>query len=275
MVRSQTMRRFLGIIFLPAALAIAPADFTKAETSPGDITVVSVLTMAKELAGSNFSLRIQVAARIEHAGQQNAFATYMADVAREVQRILRPDARNQELIDEAKLAFSRRDSEKAKELMLQCRVVPVDRCGADLLTRRAGLAREIVFQVRFLNWELEAKDFEAAERRLRATDWKDWRTGMIVRVASANIAAGRRSEGMEILRLLGRPESDLYSCILDNGPLGDAAVFRKMACEGKERDALDMALALDKVSARIHALGMIAEGLAGIPGSSFETLRQF
>ena len=269
------MQRLLSIIFISAALVIAPASFANAQADHTDLTVASILTMAKELAGAKLSLKLQVASHIEHTGQEGIFETYMADVHSHARRVMRYDPRNQQLIDEAKTAFYGGEPGRAKELMRQCKWVRFENCGADLLAGRYGLPQEIVFQIRFINWELAAKDFEAAERRLKTTDWMRWRDMMVVRVANANIAAGRRPEGMEILRLLGRSESDLYSCILDNGRLGDAAILRKMACEGKGRDALDVALALDKISSRIHALGMIAEGLAGIPGSSFETLRQF
>jgi hypothetical protein len=263
------MRQILATLCTSVALTFALANAPFAQTDQTDITVVSVLTKAKELAGSNWSRMVQVAVHVEHTGQQPAFEAYLADIHSRIRS--REDAKNRELIDEAERAFLAGEPERAQELMLQCRWVSNDPCGAEFLARRFQFPSDVVFQVRFLNWELKAGAFDAATRRLKTVEWDRLRAGMTLRVASVLIANGRKAEGARILQeYFG---SDLDSCLVENGPIDTAAAFRKMACNGNEADAVALALALQSVSARIHALGMIAEGLAGIPGYSSESLR--
>ena len=262
------MRQSIATLCTAVALTFMSVNAPSAQTDETDITVVSILRRAMELAGSNWARKVQVGTHIENVGQQRAFETYYAELLTRIRA--REDARNRELIDQAERAFLAGEPERAKELMLQCQWVRDDPCGAEFLVGRFSALREMWFQNRFLNWELQAGAFEAATARLKATERNRWKSKMTLRVASAFITAGQKAEGSRLLQeYFG---SDFDSCIVEDGPIRDAAVFRKLACIGRAKDAVALALDLDSVNAQIHALGMIAEGLAGIPGYSSEGL---
>ena len=56
--------------------------------------------------------------------------------------------------------------------------------------------------------------------------------------------------------------------------MGQAAKLRQLACSGQEKAAVEIATALTDIGARASALGIVAEGLAGIPGFSDEKSRR-
>jgi len=223
----------LPIYFLSAALAAAPTAIAGTQPDRADVTVVSVLTLAKELAGSDLFLRSTVAAYVGRTRSEDVFAAYLADVERDARHTMPLDPENKKLIDEARRAFFAREPERAKDLMRQCRWVQFDPCGGDLLAGRYGLPQEIVFQIRFLNWELETGDFDAAEKRLGTTEWSRWRASMIERVAGQFMAVGRRDEGMNILSLLRELGIKLESCLVENGPVATPRLFGNWLARGK------------------------------------------
>src|SRR5215471_13381448 len=80
--RRSQMARLVHVVSFCIALLLAPACF--AQSWPADLTVVSVLTMAKDLAetepakGYRLLLKERVARAIRATGQEAAFHSYLA-----------------------------------------------------------------------------------------------------------------------------------------------------------------------------------------------------
>jgi hypothetical protein len=110
------MARLVHVVSFCIALLLAPACF--AQSWPADLTVVSVQTMAKDLAetepakGSRLLLKERVARAIQATGQEAAFHGYVADVSSDLKRTIPariqndPDwQKNRDLEEEAKGLF--------------------------------------------------------------------------------------------------------------------------------------------------------------------------
>lgn len=235
------MRRFWLTIFLAAGLNPTSADLPHAQTIHGDVTIVSVLTMARNEAEkatteeARIRLRRQVAQAIRNTGQEAAFGRYAADafIASEaLDRAQSPDiagrsaeARNIQRMAEAKRAFLDGDPQKAREILAGCEFVP---------HRYYCLSNEGFLQHVSLNWQLEADDFAAALQRYAGTDWKpDERIEIAARIARAYIRVGQRSAGLAFLRdlrsLPGISPSLLGRQFLRLGALDDAGTLLREA----------------------------------------------
>jgi len=257
----------------------ASAAIADAQNGDGTITVVSVLEMAKTAAEQadrqRVWLMLRVAEAMERTGRTDAFGSYVSDAKRAAEEAAygHLPLRDREILEanraldaEAKRALLSGDPESAKQYLGRCRFVPhYDTCDVG----------GIFFDVRFLFWEAEAGDLAAAVRRLKTrTDWQGLRPAMTLRVARAYVAAGRRSEAVDLLREAHVLASDADFCIVENREMGFAARLRQLACNGQARTAVETAMASLGVSARTVALAVVAEGLAGIPGFSDERLER-
>jgi len=257
----------------------ASAAHADAQSGDGTITVVSVLEMTKTAAEQadrqGVWLMLRVAEAMERTGRTDAFGSYVSDAKRAAEEAAygHLPLRDREIIkanraldDKAKRALLSGDPESAKQYLNRWRFVPhYDTCDVG----------GIFFDIRFLFWEAEAGDLAAAVRRLKTrTDWQGLRPAMTLRVARAYVAAGRRSEAVELLRNAQVLVAGVDSCLVENGELGAAAKLRQLACGGQAGAAVETAMALPGVGARTVALTVVAEGLAGIPGFSDERLER-
>lgn len=264
------MPRLAQVVSFCIALVIAPACF--AQSWPADVTVVSVLITAKELAeiepanGSRLFLRERVARAIRATGQEVAFHSYVADVSSDLNRIPAtiqndPDwQKNRELEADAKRLFLAGDLEGSKRQLRQCRFIPhYDFCYAK---------QDYFLQFQFLNWELEAQNLPAALGRLRDGDWKSLEPATALRVARAYIIAGRQSEIPDLLSEV----NNRFRTAAEQGLIEAGAAIRNLVNAGKVQIAIQTALDRPKLSERVIGLAIIAEGLANLPGLPDERL---
>jgi hypothetical protein len=135
--------------------------------------------------------------------------------------------------------------------------------------------------MKFLGWEIENGALASAMNRLKTAAWPPELWPHVILVAGPFIAAGVHEKIAEIRRLARLSGGEIDSCIVtislaqpssQTRELGSAAKLRRLACRGEIRAALDAALSHANVSLRVSALGIVAEGMAGIPGSSDEML---
>jgi hypothetical protein len=267
------MPRFACIISFWAALILGPASF--AQSSPANITVVSVFTMARELAETEPAplvrtlLRLAVARSINKAGQEAAFGSYVADAFDAIKRAtpasIQRDPnwqKNRELSVEANRLFLAGDEEGAKQRLRQCEFIPHwDFC----------YNSEDFLQIQFLKWELLAGDLPAALHRFRVTDWKFMEPAMALLVAQAHIVAGRQSEIPELLAEVNNRFRDAA----ERGALGTGAALRNLVNADDIATAMQNALSRPTLSERVGGLTIIAEGLAHLPGPPDEDLSRF
>jgi hypothetical protein len=181
------MYRLAHIAFVFAVALLAQLEFAGAQGVPENITVDSVLTMAKEAAESGTTefnrvwLRGRAADAIHALGRDAAFGDYVAKAvqgARQQPYIWRSVAADEEQRlrhEEAKRLFLSGDSEAAKKLL-----------GPSIHSFDTGIRiNEYVLNVIFFHWELESGNLALALRRFRVTDWKGSEPTFAVQVARA------------------------------------------------------------------------------------------
>lgn len=284
------MLRLVSVLSLALGLTLLDSGLAAAQDVPAEITVVSVLTMAKEEAEkgpdeeSRVTLRGKVALSIRNAGQAAAFGNYVADartalLEREAREAQQDEAKtfNLEILARAKQAFLAGDVEQAKEILRQCRTSawPPPRCANGEWPPPSASFHDVLF----IGWDMEEGRLDGAFHRLKATEWFPDLRAMALVAIGPYVVAGDRDRLLEVRRLAEEAGGKFDSCILIPPPsrfgtvpdaLENGAALRKLACDGEARAALDSALSRTNLVLRIGALLIVAEGLAGIPGVSFE-----
>jgi hypothetical protein len=258
---SPVMPRFALLIYLLAASMAVERAAAQVPDRPAEITVLSVLTMAKEAAESTkgewrrAQLKYRVAQSIEATGQVQAFGSYVDDAANRWEMLNQPPAgvdqiildtiaRNREVRAEVKRHLLAGNSELAETVLRRCqRVHNWDMTCED---------RDPFVALRLIAWEAVAGRLDAAMHRLHSSDWRDedWRAIAAMHVARALIATGRRSEGLDVLRIAHPPDHPFDASIVWRMSSGSGADFRKLACEGQVNAALAAALRIDDVARR-------------------------
>jgi hypothetical protein len=257
------MYRLVHIAFVFAAL-LAQLEFAGAQGVPENITVDSVLTMAKEAAESETTevdrvrLRGRAAEAIHGLGRDAAFGDYVAKAVQAARRQpygwCNPAVQEAQRLrhEDAKRLFLSGDTEGAKKLL-----------GRAVQDCDTGYAiNDYVLNGFFLGWELQSGNLPAGLHRFRVTDWKRGKPQMAVPVARAYVLAGRQSEIPDVLANI----SDRFHDAAERGLLADGAAIRNRVIEGGVMAAVDAALRAPSPGKRVNALAIIAEALVGIPG---------
>jgi hypothetical protein len=250
-----------------------------------EITVISVLTMAKDEAEKadtetlRVHLRSYVARSIRRTGSEAAFGNYVSDAlaSSDRDRELRSDEIdkfNFALEQDARRAFLAGDVQQAIRLLGQCRMKwPPPSCSAG----EAWLPGEASLNLRFLAWEIDAGRYAAALARLKAAALPPDIWQIIVTMLGPDVIAGDPERKIEVDRLIRTSGLEISSCVAKASSyfiargrppeeLGSAALLRKMACDGQIQAAIEKAQAETALVLRVKALGVVAEGLAGVPG---------
>jgi hypothetical protein len=258
----------------------------RAQSVPAEITVVSVLTMAKEEAEkapdeeSRMKLRNGVASSLKRTGQQAAFGTYVTDAANAATRHAalkaeqdETDKFNFEILANAKLAFLAGDIEEARYILRQCRPAwPPPYCSP-------AYSRGVYENGLFMLWEIQEGRSTAAWHRLRVAEWPAEMRVNTILFFGLYLAAGDPQKILEVRQLAEKAGGTSDSCIIKVPPrpgirtvhaLGRATEIRKLACNGEARAALNIAFSYSDITLRTHAILNIAEGLAGVPGTSYD-----
>src|SRR5258706_5598007 len=257
------MHRLANLVLVTVTLFLAPAPFGNAQNAPAEITVVSVLTMAKDAAegGSREHrreiLRAEVAEAIKRLGLKAAYENFIEEALTPLWRRTGrwdddPSRR------EAKQLFLSGNPDGAKQLIGR----------AQCLKRKCWFFNELAFNSFFLHWEMEAGNLLAARQRLRANNWAESEPIMAVQVARAFIVAGRQTEIPDILTEI----NDRFQDAAKGGLLADGAALRKVASEGNAPDAIKMTQGEQDTKKRVRGFIIISEALAGIPGLPDERL---
>jgi hypothetical protein len=265
------MYRLAHIAFVFAAALLAQLEFAGAQGVPENITVDSVLTMAKEAAesGTNEVDRIFLRARaadVIHGLERDAvFGDYVAEAVVAARRQpygwCNPAAQEAQRLrhEDAKQLFLSGDTEAAKKLL--GRAVHVCDTGFPINDY-------VLNGLFFLRWELESGNLPAALHRFRVSDWKGGEPQFAVQVARAYILAGRQSEIPDLLSKI----NDRFHYAAERGLLADGAAIRNLVIESDAMAAVNAALRAQSPGKRVNALAIVAEALAGIPGLPDEKL---
>src|SRR6266508_2950967 len=237
----------LSPLISPAALGQTDLSGAGSRHTGGEPSVLSVLTLAKDVveSGRNEAIRLplrnDLAESMRKTGQESAFGDYVVDAlnaweAWDLPRAspLRKAVRtNHAIRAEARRAFLGGDPESARHLLRDCQhvVFIVGYCAST----------DAAINSQFLQWELETGDLPAALGRFRQTD-KGTKAHIheAGRVAEALIKAGRRDEGLEILsELRANP-------LLDKALI--AEIYWRLGAveEGKNLMRLAVRAAIDK-----------------------------
>lgn len=286
------MQRFLAALM--ATSLLAPAGSATSQTIPAEITIISVLAMAKDeiekapVENERLYPRYRLAQTMRKTAHEHHFGSYVADTysAYEQQAILNAqgddiDRMNMEVEINARRAFLAGQVEEAKRILDKCqggrRPPPPCSPGEFFFW-----SNEAFLSLKYLSWELETGDKVAALNRLKTAAWPADFWPMVIVMTGPFIAAGDREKGVEIRRLARLSGGEFDSCVVKFPALGkrpgqvqsngSAAALRKLACDGQAKAALDIALAQKDVVLRSFALGIVAEGLAGIIGYAGEML---
>jgi hypothetical protein len=289
----------LSVIRQVLASASVILTLTTASAGPAqDISIVSVLRMATEEAetapdeAQRARLRAIVTLHIRRAGNEAAFPGHAFDPRAVQGRRERPkadadevDKFNFELEERAERAFLAGDPEGAEQILRACRVAkpfPPPSCSQG----EFPLPREVWRDLKFILWDFTAGRHDAVIRRLRTAAWPAEYWQMVLVMFGPMLAGDNSESRIEIQRLTRLSGVEVESCIVKASSfllysmfggkpptrLEEAAVLRQMACTGKAQGAIDMARAQTSVSRRITALGVVAEGLAQVPGLPDEKL---
>jgi hypothetical protein len=263
------MYRLAHIALVFTAALLAQSEFAVAQGVPENITVDSVLTMAKEVAESGTTevnrvfLRGRAAEAIHGLGRDAVFGDYVAEAVQAARRQpygwCNPAAEEAQRLrhEDAKQLFLSGDIEGAKKLLGRA----VQSCDTGFPINDHVLNRF------FLGWELQSGNVSAALRRFRTTDWKGGEQPA-VQVARAYILAGRQSEIPDLLSKI----NDRFHEAVECGVLADGAAIRNRVIEGDVMAAVNAALRVQSLGKRVNALAIIAEALVGIPGLPEEQL---
>lgn len=274
---------FSGLIAL--ALSLLPLTPSVHNARAADITTLSVLATAKAEAeketyeASRIALRARVAGIMKRTGLESAFGSYAAESLAANEGFFAPrpnddvDEHNFRIEREANLALLAGDENTARRLLADCKMkLPPPSC-----LSLEFLSQEDFLNLKFLRWEINAGNFAAALGRLKRAAWPPdvWQIALLV--LGPDAAAGEPERVQEIGRLIRKSGIEITSCVAESSslfinrdrqpkPLGTGARLRKLACEGQAQMAVEKALTEKNVSARVAALGIVAEGLAAIPG---------
>jgi hypothetical protein len=287
------MQGFSGLL----ALIIVWLTSAAITASAADITAASVLAIAKdeaEKAGDEDlrrRLRARVARFMKSTGQEAAFAGYVADTQAHDQSGQSPiendDARfNIKMMNDAKSAFLRGDHATAIRLLGQCRSTwPPSSCSPG---EWWFFSKDTFVEMIFLRWLVEADQPDAALRLLKETAWPPELQQLLLVIMGPHIATSDRGRKQDIQRMLKLSGLRIEACIVDEASvfrnelapklpakprsLSEAATLRKLACDGEVQAALAKAQAITELGRRITALGIVAEGIEGIPGFDQEWL---
>ena len=263
------MYRLAHTVFVLVAVLLQ-LEFAGAQVAPENITVDSVLTMAKVAAESGTTefnrvwLRGRAAGAIHRLGRDAVFGDYVAEAEHRVRlqpyrwRSVAADEEQRLRHEDAKRLFLSGDVEGAKNLL-----GPFVH-SFDIAVRM----NDLLLNVFFFHWELESGNLPEALRRFRVTDWKDSEPQMAVQIARAYILAGRQSEIPELLSRI----NDRFRYAAELGLLADGAAIRNLVNEGDVMAAINEALRAQSPGKRVMALAIVAEALAGIPGVPDERL---
>jgi len=207
-------RRSPAVLGFTIALMLGSGGHLLAETRIGngvpnaDITIASVLTMAKDAAEAvsnerqRVFLRRRVALFMRNSGHEAAFERYVADATNAADALdeqspsvrfrREGEARNRKIFADAKRTFLDGDSPGARQLLRNCEWIPHG---------VSCMGKEPWTDGYFVNWDLEAGNLADAVQRLRTTDWKSdgFQASVAQRVAAALGAAWGRSQGVDLL----------------------------------------------------------------------------
>jgi hypothetical protein len=280
--RRSAMLRLVPVFSLAIALPLLASVGANTQDAPADITVVSVLTMAKDEAekapdeDARIDLRHRVARSMMKTGQTSSFGTYSYDARNALHRrdVLRAEHNetakfNLEAEGKAKQALLAGDDERAMEFLRQCRPLWLwHRCGSAMTQ---GMAAKVLFTW----WEIEEGRLAAAWHRLKAMEWPpEMQARMLINLGTY-IAAGDRDKLLGLRQLVEAAGGKFESCVMKEqfpDSVGSAAELRELACNGQMQSALDIARSQSGSGPRTHSLLVIAEGMAGVPGFSGEPL---
>lgn len=277
-----------------AALTAAVAQDIRA---PENVSAVSVLQLAKDEAEratdevTRTWLRASVAGRIRRTGNEGAFGSYVSDALSANKRSI-PRARdgdeidkfNSEIEQQARQALLSGDFERAEQFMRRCRFEkwPPPSC----MPGELPVPLDVFFLLKFLGWETDAGHYDAALHRLKTASWPPELWQMLLVENGLVIAGDDPERRAEIARLLRKSGLEVELCIVKASTYfmytmfgrkpptqtGDAAVLRRLACTGQAQAAIESARAESTIERRVAALGVVAEGLAQIPGLPDERL---
>jgi hypothetical protein len=271
----------LHVVFVFTALLLSQLEFVGAQGVPENVTVDSVLTMAKEAAESGVTennrvwLQGDTAQAIRRLGRDAVFGDYVAEAMRGVQlqpygfRNVAADEEQRLRHERAKLLFLSGDPEAAKKLL------GPSYHSFDVIY----LIDDYILNTFFFHWELESGNLPAALHRFRVTDWKQMYCSpplvckesepqYVVEVARAYILAGRQAEIPNILSEI----NDRFNYDAEHGLLADGAAIRSLVKKGDVMAAIDTALRVQSLGKRVRALAIVAEAIAGVPGLPDEKL---
>jgi hypothetical protein len=269
--------------FLLASLVLVPFSGARAQDAAADITVVSVLTMAKEEAKkapdeeARIDLRFSVALSMMRTGETASFGAYALDARNAIRHREAVKAEhhetakhNLETEGRAKQAFLAGEIEQARELLRQCRPLWLSaRC-----PHPSTLGPYLT--ALFLMWEVEAGRSAAAWQRLTTADWPPGMQARFLVNLGPSVAGGDRQRLLVLRQLAEIAGANFDSCIMMEpqlpATLGGGAKLRKLACDGHVTAALDIARVQRGSSLRTRTLLIIAEGMMGVPGLSGDPL---
>ena len=285
----------VALMLLTACAAVSAQD----AQVPADISALSVLKMAKDEAEratdetTRATLRAHVATRIRRTGSEGAFGSYVTDALSAVSQGF-PGARddddeidrfNSEIEQQARQALLAGDSERAEQLLRRCRLENWWKRPSCAPSHFPG-SLDVFFQVKFFFWESDAGHYDAALHRLKTASWPpEFRQSLLIHNGPF-IAGDAPERRLEVAHLLRRSGIEVESCLV-NAPtyvwytmsgqkpptqIGDAAALRRLACTGQAQSAVASAQAENGLERRVTALGIVAEGLAQIPGLPLERL---
>jgi hypothetical protein len=271
-------------------LSLSPLTSGIHSVRAADITTLSVLAMAKAEAeketyeASRIELRARVARFMKRAGQENTFGSYAAESLAAYERFSAPqpndevDEHNLRIEREASRALLAGDENTARHFLAECKLkLPPPSCSSG----EFPVSEEAFLNLKFLRWEVDAGNSAAALKRLKGAAWPPdvWQIALLT--LGPDVAAGEPEKMQEVGRLIRQSGITITSCVAEASslflysdlkvkPLSAKAKLRRLACDGQAQTAVEQAQAEENVSARVTALGIVAEGLAAIPGFADE-----
>jgi len=277
------MYRRAHIILIFSAALLARREFADAQDTRENITVDSVLTMAKEAAetaeynrnwhqGNRIWLRGQVADAIHRLGRDTIFGDYIEKAVRDVRQHHIPAW--QSPFDVYGWAHGQSDEaqrlrhENAKQLFLSGDIE-----GSRKLLGAWYHAADVIISINdddfFFHWELESGRLDAALHRFREKGWGVLQPRIEVQLARAYVVAGRHSEIRDILSNINDRWARYFG---EHGVFKSGASIRHLVSEGDATAAVNEAQRAGSPGKQVAALIIIAEALAGVPGLPDEEL---
>jgi hypothetical protein len=255
---------FARALFIATTSFLAATSVASSQGQLADITVVSVLTMARAAADSEKPghgsdiLRARVAEAMKLLGLEDAFGDYAAKAHEKLRQNASVLPAERKKFEDAKHLFLSGNPQAAKERL----------GGVYCPGRKCVFLKDFALNSLFLHWEMDSGNLAAARDRLRATDWGTSQPFMAIQVARAYIAAGRQTEIPDLLSEINTRFFDAD----DRGLLAEGAALRKLVATGDAARAVEIANSEQNPRKRIGGLIIVAEALAGIPGLPDEPL---